>query len=250
MRRLIIGLGLAGALIVAGWSAGGLKVWAGGPSSGDTDGDGAINIGDVIYLLDHLFGSGPAPAILSCSGDPTSIADANDALRARSVADLQSVGSSFGMTLDPSTLEMLTLPGGVFGSATIVELPTLQSPTDYVGGKDVAVCYLGWSIPSGTSMLPPGFYRHRIEVDPAAYSAGDPQFASTYLVDAAGVQHPLPTFSAHFSGSSFEASLGVRSDLCDETTVLLAKRYVSCPQLGDLLAMTCFSSTIQAPTIP
>ncbi|MCA8960451.1 MAG: hypothetical protein KDC38_08055 [Planctomycetes bacterium] len=250
MRRTIFGI--AGIAISAAilWAAVGTSVWAGGPTSGDTNGDGSTDIGDVIYLLDHLFSGGPAPVPVDCPGGPIDIEDANAALRARAMSDLQGVGSSFSMSLDPDTLEMMTLPGGIFATASIAELPLLQSPIDYVGGKDVAVCYVGWPIPGGAAPLPAGFYRHRIEVDLAAYTAGDPQFASTYLVDTAGNLFPLPTFSVHFSGSSVEASLGVRSDLCDETTVLKARRYVSCPQLGDLLAMTCIESTLQAPTLP
>lgn len=36
---------------------------------GDMNNDGTLNLGDVVYLINYLFRSGPEPVPLSCVGD-------------------------------------------------------------------------------------------------------------------------------------------------------------------------------------
>ncbi len=43
--------------------------WEPSVQSGDTDGNGKINLTDVVFLANHLFAGGPAPAIPTCA-DP------------------------------------------------------------------------------------------------------------------------------------------------------------------------------------
>jgi len=62
---LVAGSFLAGALYV------GIPVGAGPvdqPSTGDTNGDGLVDMSDAIYLLSHLFNGGPPPA--ACADSP------------------------------------------------------------------------------------------------------------------------------------------------------------------------------------
>jgi len=36
---------------------------------GDTNNDGVINVGDVVYLINYLYKGGPEPQPILCSGD-------------------------------------------------------------------------------------------------------------------------------------------------------------------------------------
>lgn len=220
-------------------------------SSGDVNGDGGVDIGDAVYLLDHLFQSGPAPVDLPCP--PTGVSGVEEAqtvLRDQAFADLQSFADTVGMTLDPDEITVLSTERGLYVDVLVADLDTFESPGDYVDGQNVSVSYFGFPIQIGTVVLPPGVYVHAIEVDLALYSTGVADFTQGYLIDASGAQWALETSTVHFPGSSPVSALGVRATICDDTTVLEKKTYISCPQLGDLLSMTCSRDLIvAAPTL-
>jgi hypothetical protein len=37
--------------------------------AGDADGSGAVDIDDVVYLINYIFGGGPPPQVDNCCGD-------------------------------------------------------------------------------------------------------------------------------------------------------------------------------------
>lgn len=223
-------------------SAGGVTV-----ATGDVNGDGMTNIGDAVYLLDYLFSGGSAPVEVPCGG-AQDIPSGDDQFRMIAFQDLQDFAGST-LALDPASVQSLSFPQGLFVEAMRSDLADLTGPDDFFAGVDVGVIYISFEIPgpTGGAPIPPGFYRSRILFDPAIYATGSPNYARSFLVDASGAEHEIPTFTGHFSGSSPIGSLGVRSEICNETSHLSGKRYVSCPQLGDLLAMTCINSAYALP---
>lgn len=248
MRRTLCILTLGLSLVVwAYWSVRQPGAEAGSPSvaTGDVNADGMVNLGDPIYLLDYLFNGGPTPAEIPC---PTGFGDIQTGaaqLLDRTLTDMQAfVGSA--MQLDTETVQVCALSRGLYAEAMRTDLADLEGPGDFFSGVDTGVVYIGFSIPgpAGAPVLSAGYYRLHLLFDPAIYSTGDPNFARSFLVDSSGNQFELPTQTAHFPGTSPISQLGVRSEICQEGTQLKGRRYVSCPQLGDLLAMTCIESTI------
>ena len=43
-------------------------------NNGDTDGNGAVELTDAVYILRHLFQAGPAPVACTCDGTPAKVA--------------------------------------------------------------------------------------------------------------------------------------------------------------------------------
>ena len=109
MKKITIGVALLVAGAILGVAFVGIPVGAGTPppvTTGDTNGDGSIDIADAIRILVHLFGDGPPPVVCADSPELLQRVASLEARMAQTESTLDVVASGdFALWIDQGGFE-------------------------------------------------------------------------------------------------------------------------------------------------
>jgi len=203
-------------------------------SSGDTNGDGGIDIGDAVWLLNFLFSGGRPPAEIEC---PTSPADGIDELHAslseQLLARFRQAAADSRLQIDPRSLSLASADGGPAAEVLVTSLGTLGGSARLAAGTPVALLLRRGHV-----------YVQWIRFDLRAWEAQIPDAFEMRLVPVERNAPPIEfrATAVRVSPNDPRNAIGPHATLAAEPTQYVAKKYVSCPEI-DLLALWCFELT-------
>ncbi len=210
--------------------------------NGDTNGNGAIEIGDAIYLLNWLFSDGPAPVPIVCDGSGEApAAEQAVRLRQQAASELKLDAVRAGQTFDEKNVDIVLLPGGGYVAHALVRPLSDIQPKELAQGLRVGIIRV--ERPTAARGLPSGFYVHWMKFDLAGFERGDREAFVNEMIDASGKRLTVPDHAVRIPGDHPASTGGARQTLTADRTRAAAKKYVSCPDI-DELALWCFEVTI------